>query len=387
MDQSVPQPRSATATLVPFAAIIFFGYATIGLPLSTLPLQIHTVLGFGTTMVGLAIGLAPAMTLLTRQLAGRFADRRGPRLGALLGLAAASASGVAYAASLLLPPGPALGVILVGRALAGVGDSFVTTSIIAWSVGAVGAAHAGRAMSWSGIAMYGAMAAGAPVGVGLAAWGGFAAVSWAVIAAPVLGVPIAFALRNLVASHKASIRMWPVMGKMWPPGLAMVLASSGFGTIAAFLALRYQSLGWTGAGFALTGFGALYILSRLLFAGLPDRFGGITVAMICLVGEAIGLVLIAAAPSPAFAFLGTAMTGLGYSMVFPSLGVEVVRRVTPETRGVALGAFLACFDLGMGAAGPVMGMLAAGSGLAAAFVAAAGAALVALVLVWTTRVR
>ena len=73
--------------------------------------------------------------------------------------------------------------------------------------------------------------------------------------------------------------------------------------------------------------------------------------------------------------------------MFPSLGVEVVRRVTPENRGVALGAFLACFDLGLGAAGPAMGLLAAGHGLPAAFMGAAAACLVSLALIWTTRSR
>jgi hypothetical protein len=46
---------------------------------------------------------------------------------------------------------------------------------------------------------------------------------------------------------------------------------------------------------------------------------------------------------------------------------------------------LACFDLGLGAAGPVMGVIAGGSSLPAAFIAAAIASLASLVLVRTTR--
>ena len=71
--------------------------------------------------------------------------------------------------------------------------------------------------------------------------------------------------------------------------------------------------------------------------------------------------------------------------MFPSLGVEAVRRVPAESRGVALGAFLACFDLGLGAAGPAAGLLASGFGLQAAFVVAAVASVVSMALVWTTR--
>ena len=49
---------------------------------------------------------------------------------------------------------------------------------------------------------------------------------------------------------------------------------------------------------------------------------------------------------------------------------------------MALGAYLACFDLGLGAAGPVAGLFASAYGLPAAFLAAAAAALLSLLLTW-----
>ncbi len=387
MNQAPPPAGNVTGALLPFALIVFLGYAAVGIPLATLPLQVHGGLGYGTTVVGLVMGLAPAVTLLTRQLAGRLADRRGPKLGVLAGLLTTAASGIAYLATTALPPGLGLAALLAGRMLLGLGDSLFTTAIASWAVSRVGPHHAGRAMSWIGIAMYGALAVGAPLGAVLGSLGGFGAVSVVVAATPLLGIPVALALTGLPAVAARRAALSGVLGAMWPPGFGMVLASGGFGTIAAFLALRYEALGWPGAGMALTGFGTVYILSRLVFAGLPDRVGGIRVAMACLTVEAAGLALIAAAGSPWAAFAGTALTGLGYSMVFPALGVEVVRRVPAASRGVALGAFLACFDLGLGAAGPVMGLVASGYGLPAAFGAASCAALVSLALVWFTRVR
>ena len=385
MDTNLPLARSVTRTLLPFALIIFLGYSAVGLPLSTVPLLVHQ-LGYGTTMVGVVIGLAPAATLLTRQFAGQLADRRGAKFGQGVGLVATACSGLAYLVASALPPGPALAALMVGRVLLGLGDSLFTTATNTWMVTAAGPHHAGRAMSWSGIAMYGALAVGAPLGAVLGSVG-FAAMAVAVVVMPLLALPVALSLKALPASTARRISFMSVVGKMWPPGVCLILASGGFGTIAAFLALRYATMGWSGAGLALTGFGAVYIVSRLLFAGLPDRLGGIRVAVICLVIEACGLALIGAATTPVMAFLGTALTGLGYSMVFPSLGVEAVRRVPPESRGTALGAFLACFDLGLGAAGPVMGVLAAGSGLPAAFFGAAVASLASLALVWVTRVQ
>ena len=386
MDTNPVPASTVTRTLLPFVAIIFLGYSTVGLPLSTLPLLVHQTLGYGTAVVGIVIGLAPAATLLTRQFAGQLSDRRGPKFSLLIGLVTTSCSGLAYLLASALPPGPALAVLMIGRVVLGLGDSLFTTATNTWMVTAVGPHHTGRAMSWSGIAMYGALAVGAPLGAVLGQVS-FPAVAIAVAIMPLFALPIAIARPALAAVTAKRASFLSVIGKMWPQGLGLVLASGGFGTIAAFLSLRYAAMGWSGAGLALTGFGGVYIISRLFFAGLPDRLGGVRVAIVCLLIEACGLSLIALAWSPLLAFLGTALTGLGYSMVFPALGVEVVRRVPAESRGTALGLFLACFDLGLGAAGPAMGILAAGSGLPTAFFGAAVASLVSLGLVWVTRVR
>lgn len=371
--------------LLPFALVVFLGYAAVGVPLSTLPVQVAS-LGHGTATVGAIIGLSAAVTLLTRQLAGAASDRRGPRAIVLLGLCVTALSGPAYAMS-VAAPGEGLAWLAAGRVALGLGDSLFTTGIMAWAVTRVGPGHAGRAMAWIGIAMYGALAIGAPLGVVLDAVGGFPAVAGATALMPLLAVPVAWAQRDMAVGGGPRASLGGVVRAIWAQGLGMVLASAGFGTIAAFLALRYAALGWSGAGLALTAFGAAYIATRLLFAGLPDRLGGARVALAALGTEAVGLLLIAGAPVPWVALLGTAVTGFGYSLVFPALGVEAVRRVPAESRGVALGAFLACFDLGLGAAGPVTGLVAGGFGLPAAFLAAAAASVASMGLVWVTRSR
>src|ERR1700710_1572303 len=116
-----------TLALLPFALIVFLGYAAVGIPLSTLPVQIHGTLGYGTTVVGILIGLAPAATLLARQSAGALADGKGPKLAVLLGLVMTAATGLAYLASLGLGHAGGLGALAVGRVLLGLGDSLFTT--------------------------------------------------------------------------------------------------------------------------------------------------------------------------------------------------------------------------------------------------------------------
>ncbi len=83
--------------------------------------------------------------------------------------------------------------------------------------------------------------------------------------------------------------------------------------------------------------------------------------------EAVGLALIWLAPGRVPAAVGAALAGFGYSLVYPGLGIEAVRRAPPESRGLAMGAFTAFLDLALGVAGPALGLIAGGAGLSAVF--------------------
>jgi predicted MFS family arabinose efflux permease len=263
----------------------------------------------------------------------------------------------------------------------GLGESLFITALSAWNIARVGPAYAGRVMAWSGIAMYSALALGAPLGLEIDHLGGFSAVAISAIFFPACGAVVTALMAGAAITpgiQRASA--WRVVRAIWMPGVAMALASSGIGVIAAFLTLRYQTEGWSHAGLALTGFGAGYILVRLIFGGLPDRLGGYRTAGFSLFGEAIGLVMLWLAPSGLTAFGGATFTGLSYSLVFPSLGVEAIRRVPGENRGLVLGTYFAFFDLGLAAAGPIAGIVIQLFDLPAAFLFASLAALGALVL-------
>ncbi|MGR5664722.1 hypothetical protein ACTZFW_27525, partial [Escherichia coli] len=64
-------------------------------------------------------------------------------------------------------------------------------------------------------------------------------------------------------------------------GMALALASAGFGVIATFITLFYDAKGWDGAAFALTLFSCAFVGTRLLFPNGINRIGGLNVAMIC----------------------------------------------------------------------------------------------------------
>ena len=73
------------------------------------------------------------------------------------------------------------------------------------------------------------------------------------------------------------------------------------------------------------------------------------------------------------------MTGMGFSLVFPSFGIEAVKQVSAADRGSALGAYVAFFDLGFALAGPLTGLIAGELGYPPVFAfGAMGAVLAAL---------
>jgi len=178
-----------------------------------------------------------------------------------------------------------------------------------------------------------------------------------------------------------------VLGRVWPYGMALALASAGFGVIATFITLFYEAKGWDGAAFALTLFSCAFVGARLLFPNAINRFGGLNVAMLCFSVEIIGLLLVGFADTPLLAKIGTLLTGAGFSLVFPALGVVAVKAVPQHNQGSALATYTVFMDLSLGVTGPLAGLLMAWTGIPVIYLAAAGLVMAALLLGWRLKKR
>ena len=178
---------------------------------------------------------------------------------------------------------------------------------------------------------------------------------------------------------------YKVLGTVWVPGLGLLFCSTGFGVITTFIALMFAAENWGSASFAFTAFGVAFIGARLLFAHLPDKIGGGKVALVCVLIEATGQLLIWQAGHVLTAYIGAALTGFGYSLAFPGFGVEAVRRAPPQSRGVAMGAFIAFLDISLGITAPAAGALASATSVSTVYlaggIAVALSAIVAVYLV------
>jgi len=181
-----------------------------------------------------------------------------------------------------------------------------------------------------------------------------------------------------VASRRTPF--YKVLGAVSGPGMGLALSSVGCGTITAFIALLFAAKSWGNSSLAFTAFGLAFIGARIFFGHLPDKVGGARVALVCVVIEAVGQLLIWGADSTAVAYLGAACTGCGYSLAFPSFGVEAVRRAPPQTRGLAMGAYVAFMDISLGITSPLAGALAGALGVGSVYLAGAGAVALSLVV-------
>lgn len=380
-----PSPPSAEPSpakrLLPLAAIVLFGFLAIGLPLAALPLYLHGVLGFDTVTVGWVVGIQSLATVLTRQFAGNYCDRHGSKASALVGLPLAATAGLIYLVSTFIPAGHAsLGVLVMGRLLMGLAESLFLTGTMTWGIGRIGPARTGMVMAWQGIAMFAAFGIGSPVGIAVMQQWGFVAVSCVTIALPLVGLCIALALPPVPKSGggRKGDSMLSVIGDVWRPGLAMALGTVPFSVITTFVVLYYGDKGWAGAGASVASFTAGYIAIRLFWAHLPDKLGGRKVGMVSVLIQIFGLLMLWWAPSAVFALLGCILAGVGLSLVFPAMGVEAMRHIPPERRGLAVGCFVAFIDLSTAIAGPIMGAVIGLAGYPAVFLCSAALCVAAL---------
>ena len=369
----VPLSRPAPGVI----AALFCGYLCVGLPLPVIPLFIHDKLGFSNLVVGLVIGIQFLATVLTRGYAGRLTDHHGGKRSALQGAAVCALGGALYLVAALpgLSAATSLGVVVLGRLTAGFGESQFVTGCVSWSIASVGPQRAGMSMSLTGIAMFAALAIGAPIGMALYQSHGLQATMIACIVAPLFAGGVAWAQVSYTSPAGQRLPFTKVIGQILREGLGLMLQGVGLAGLTAFASLYFAARNWGHAGLIMTAFGVGFIFVRVVLGSLPDRMSGYRVAFWSLVVEAIGQAMIWGAPSEIVAFAGALVSGLGCALVFPALGVEALKRVSPANRGSAMGGFVAFLDIAYGVSGPVAGLIASQFGYAAVYLFGAVCAL------------
>jgi MFS family permease len=373
---------STTIRIIHTSLFVFFYYLMIGLLLAVLPGFVHLHLGLSPLWAGVAVSAQYLATLLTRPRAGRMTDVLGPRATVLVGQVVGLLGGLCLiaAASLQSKAMACFVVLLTSRLILGCGESCVATGATTWGLGRVAPEYAAQVISWSGIASYGAIAAGAPLGIWLENRYGIESIGAAASGISLLSLALALPLAGVPIVRGAHMAFSRVLSRVLLHGLGLTLGTVGFAAIASFTGLYYASRHWTDPALALILFGSSFIVTRLLFGGTIDRWDGFRVAMVSFILESAGLLVLWSATTHDVALAGAALSGCGFALVFPALGVEALKTVAVQNHGTALGVYTAFLDLAMGITGPIAGFIVGKFGYSAIFLCGSGAAGGAFVL-------
>jgi MFS family permease len=378
--------RPALAAFAGVFAAVLCGFLAIGAVLPVLPRYVRGPVGAGDVAVGVVVGAFAATAFLGRPVGGRLADGPGGRRRIVVaGLALATLGG-----ALLFVPAGVPGLV-VARLVLGLGDGWMFTAGVTWIVDLAPGDRRGQAIGMFGLAVWGGVAVGSVLGQALLDAGSYEAVWAFATAAPAVGALLARRVGepprapDVVAAAAASRRTLRafVPAAAIAPGLALALANVGYGTLAAFVVLLLDDRGIGHGALAFTAFASALVAARLMLGRVPDRVGARRSAVASALGQGAGLVVLATAGSLPAALAGAVVMGTGMSLLFPSLALLVVARAGEASRGAAMGAFTAFFDVGVGLGAPLAGAIAALAGYEAAFLvaacfSAAGAAAAAL---------
>lgn len=380
---SAENDAALTRRIISYVLFTFVVYLAIGLPLAVLPEYVHFRLGYSATLAGLVISVQYIATFLSRPWAGHISDHRGAKISVIWGMSICAASGLFLAVGGLLHATVWLSMtcLILSRLALGVGESLGSTGATLWGISAVGQEHTARVIAYNGICTYGAMSIGAPLGVFMAHSLGLGSIGILTAALCAASVFLALAKRPVPVVHGEHLPFRSVLLRVAPHGTALALGGVGYSVLATFITLFYVSRHWTGAALCLTAFGIAFIAARLAFIPTIDRFGGFPVAITCMAVESVGIFVLWRAHSPWTALVAASITGFGFALVFPAIGVEAVRRVPEKNRGTALGLYTGFSDVSFFLVGPSAGAVIGAFGYSSAFLFALICVLVALAIV------
>ena len=361
MESVVNRSENINFSLLAYVCFTFIGYFIIGLSLSVLPIFINKNLGFSLVIAGLVISLQYVSTFFLRAYSGKIIDGKGPKPAVLFSMITFSLTGIFLMMAYYFRFSPIISLIflVVTRLLTGCPEGMVGASPINWAIMAVGEKHTAKIISYNGVASYGALGIGASLGITIEQKFGLYGIGLLSIILGILGFLFAKTKENKTNINKKEAQsFWKVLGKVSPFGVCLALGGIGFACISTFITLYYNYFHWNNGALCLTVFGGLFVVGRLIFSNAINNYGGIKVAITCLFVETIGLLMITFADNSVLTLLGAGISGLGFSLIFPSLGVVAIKSVAPSNQGSALAGYGLFIDLSLGVAGPLIGGVA-----------------------------
>ena len=386
MDATIEQSTKFSNSIISYVFFTFIGYFIIGLSLSVLPVFISKGLGFSMLVAGIVISLQYVMTFLMRAYSGKIIDSKGPKPAVLVSMLGFAFTGLVLIMAYYFRFSPIISLLflVITRLFTGGAEGMVGASPINWAIMTFGEKHTAKIISYNGVACYGALALGASLGVTIVKYFNFYGLGFLIVVLGLIGFFYARTKENRTGkpSVEEQKSFWNVLGKVAPFGLCLAMGGLGFATISTFITLYYDYYHWQNGAMCLSVFGILFVAGRLVFNNAINRFGGINVAIASLAVEALGLTVIALSYHPYFVLVGAGITGLGFSLIFPALGVMAMKSVPSYNQGSALAGYGLFIDMSLGITGPLIGGVADVFGLPYIFPFSIGIVMLGLFLAY-----
>jgi MFS family permease len=356
-----------------FAASLCY-FLGIGVVLPVLPLFISTHLHGGNLIVGIVVGVFAASAVVARPVAGRLGNRLGRRRLMLIGAAVVSASFFLY--------GTAVGVVIliIWRLLTGAGEGFFFTGSATLVADMAPEEKRAQVLSYFSLALYAGLGIG-PV-LGETVYRATDATVAFIVAGSLalVGAAVSQFVPDDRVDHRGIEPKHFFHRKAIGPGLVLIGGIMGITAFQAFTPLYARELHMSGSQWVFLLYSGVVMTARIVAAPLLDRITVKRVASSATGLIVLGLCTMSIWGTPAGLYVGAVIFALGVSLQYPALMTMVVNRVTPTERSSAVGTFTMSFDLAQGAAGFLLGAVAAAAGYRASFAVGAATALMGLVL-------
>ncbi len=157
--------------------------------------------------------------------------------------------------------------------------------------------------------------------------------------------------------HDPSHAPWRLDRAQWLLAAIMTFCGLGFGAVITFIPTYVQSIGLGRVGFFYFSYTITAILTRLVGAGVSDRFGRRNVIP-TLIGLSAAIMMLSAVESIVPLMLTGALFGIAQGINYPTLHAYLID-ITPEAHlGRAQALFNGAFNLGVTGAAFVFGSVA-----------------------------
>ncbi len=341
-----------------------------------LPPFVVDELGGTEATAGVVMGSMAITALLSRALLGRVSDRRGARR--LIGSGAA----LTGAGLLLLVVWPSVPGAIASRLVMGAGNAafFIGTSVRAMELAPD--TRRSQAAAYNLIAFHVGMGLGPTLGEWVLDRSNYDVAWLFIMAMTTAASALSWGLSYRPGDPDAEPSPLVHRNAVWP-GVVTLFGVFAFNGYLMFAALYADEIGLDNVGPVFMVSSGTMIVARVLFGRVPDIVGPIRAGSVALVVSVFAAALLALWDEPVGLFVGAALVALGLSLQSPSFMVIAVEGVSVRERGSAMATYTAFFDIANALIGPVIGVIVATSGYRAAFLTAAGASAVALVILQT----